>query len=358
MCNGDQRSDTQNPPVTPPVTVQLPPTTTPLPVASLLTPTNNSSTCLLKTAIAPVINSSIKIRANILFDEGAQRSFICSQLADKLQLVPDTTTRVALSSFGADMPSLQTLGVTTIKIQPLTGDHIPVSVLIVPNIATPIQNSCRVELDKMPHLKGLKLANPCIDHQDFSVSILIGADHYWSFVQDDIIRGNGPTVQQSRLGYLLSGPLLVLNTELSSSILLQITSSADQQEFNLQQLWSIEAVGTSPEQSNDTFLHSYQTNSISQMSDGTYTAKFPWKEDKPHLPSNLAICTSRTKSLLTKLRRHPELLKLYDNIIKEQERRGFIEKVDNTFTTSDVHYLSHHAVKKDSQTTPIQVVYD
>ena len=349
---------TQNPPVTPPATVQLPPTTTPLPVTSLLTPTNNSSTCLLKTAIAPVINSSIKICANILFDEGAQRSFICSQLADKLQLVPDTTTQVALSSFGADMPSLQTLGVTTIKIQPLTGDHIPVSVLIVPNIATPIQNSCRVELDKMPHLKGLKLANPCTDHQDFSVSILIGADHYWSFVQDDIIRGNGPTTQQSRLGYLLSGPLLVLNTELSSSILLQITSSADQQEFNLQQLWSIEAVGTSPEQSNDTFLHSYQTNSISQMSDGTYTAKFPWKEDKPHLPSNLAICTSRTKSLLTKLRRHPELLKLYDNIIKEQERRGFIEKVDNTFTTSDVHYLSHHAVKKDSQTTPIRVVYD
>ena len=42
LCNGDQRSDTQNPPVTPPVTVQLPPTTTPLPVASLLTPTNTA----------------------------------------------------------------------------------------------------------------------------------------------------------------------------------------------------------------------------------------------------------------------------------------------------------------------------
>ena len=89
------------------------------------------------------------------------------------------------------------------------------------------------------------------------------------------------------------------------------------------------------------------------MQDGTYTAKFPWKEDKPHLPSNLAICTRRTKSLVAKLRRHPQLLTLYDNIIKEQERRGFIEQVDDTLTTSDVHYLSHHAVKKDSQTTPI-----
>ena len=203
LCDGNQRADTQNPLVTnpnPPVTVQLPPSTRPLPTVSLLTPTHNSSTCLLKTAIAPVINNGIKINAKILFDEGAQRFFICSQLADRLQLAPNTSTQVALSSFGADMPSLQTLGITTIKIQTLTGDYILVSVLVVPNIATPIQNSCRIELNKMPHLKGLKLANPCTSNQEFSVSILIGADQYWSFVQDYIIRGDGPTAQQSRLG--------------------------------------------------------------------------------------------------------------------------------------------------------------
>jgi len=139
------------------------------------------------------------------------------------------------------MPSLQTLGITTIKIQTLTGDHIPVSVLVVPNIATPIQNSCRIELNKMPHLKGLKLANLFTSNQEFSVSILIGADQYWSFVQDHIIRGDGPTAQQSLLGYLLSGPLPMLTTQLLTSTLLQIASSADQQEFNLLQLWSIEA---------------------------------------------------------------------------------------------------------------------
>ena len=132
-------------------------------------------------------------------------------------------------------------------------------------------------------------------------------------------------------------------------------------QFNPQELWSIQGIETKPEQSCDTFLRSYQSNSISQMPDrshGTYTAKFLWKEDKPCLPSNLAICTGRAKSLVTKFRHHPNLLKLYKNIIKEQERRGFIQKVDDTPTTSDVHYLSHHAVKKDSQTTPIRVVYD
>ena len=53
--------------------------------------------CLLKTAIAPVIGSDTRMNADILFDEGAQRSFICSQLANKLHVVPSTTTQVALS---------------------------------------------------------------------------------------------------------------------------------------------------------------------------------------------------------------------------------------------------------------------
>ena len=204
LCNGDNRADVQTQVKTPPVSVPQQNPTTATPVSSYFTPASNrSSVCLLKTAIAPVISGGTRINANILFDEGAQKSFICSELASKLQLIPDTTTQVALSSFGANSPSLQTLEMTTIQIQTLNGDRIPVYVLIVPHIATPLQNSCTLERDTLPHLRELKLANPVSDELEFSVSILIGADHYWLFVQDHIIRGDGPTAQQSRLGYLL-----------------------------------------------------------------------------------------------------------------------------------------------------------
>ena len=37
--------------------------------------------------------------------------------------------------------------------------------------------------------------------------MLIGADFYWTFVGDHTVRGEGPTAQQSKLGYLLSGPV-------------------------------------------------------------------------------------------------------------------------------------------------------
>ena len=89
-----------------------------------------------------------------------------------------------------------------------------------------------------------------------------------------------------------------------------------------------------------------------------YIARFPWKEDRPYLPTNISICKKRTTTLVHKLKQTPELLNIYDNIIKDQEKRGFIERVNDDDTTENTHYLPHRPVKKDSVTTPIRIVYD
>jgi len=52
-----------------------------------------------------------------------------------------------------------------------------------------------------------------------------------------------------------------------------------------------------------------------------------------------------------RLARTPNLLKIYDDIIREQEARGFIEKVPDKSDQSSAHYISHHPVRKDSFTT-------
>lgn len=52
------------------------------------------------------------------------------------------------------------------------------------------------------------------------------------------------------------------------------------------------------------------------------------------------------------------MLDLYDNIIKEQERKGFIEEEKDTETNKQVHYIPHYPVKKDLTTTSIRIVYD
>ena len=58
---------------------------------------------------------------------------------------------------------------------------------------------------------------------------------------------------------------------------------------------------------------------------------------------------------MNKLRKTPQILQIYDRIIKEQEECGFIEQVYDS-ATANVHYLPHHPVKKESATTPILVV--
>ena len=54
----------------------------------------------------------------------------------------------------------------------------------------------------------------------------------------------------------------------------------------------------------------------------------------------------------------PSLLQVYNNIIQEQEKQGFIEKIDSSPPTVPAHYIPHHYVNKDFKTTPIRIVYD
>ena len=214
FCHAFVVSDVQSPPINNPPqpvnTVQAS-TQQPSPETLLTTMTplsaHYTSVCLLKTAIATVSSDTVTAAGNILFDEGAQRSFVTQQLANHLHLQPTHRETVSVSSFGAQVSSPNSLEVTTLFVRTLSGNHIPISVLIVPKLAAPIRNSVRTCLKDLPYLKNLPLAHPVMSDENLYISVLIGADFYWQFVQDHIVRGKGPTAVQSHLGYLLSGPL-------------------------------------------------------------------------------------------------------------------------------------------------------
>ena len=117
-----------------------------------------------------------------------------------------------MSSFGNPASAAKLFNVATIAIHTQDKDPVPISVLVVPKLAAPLQNSARMEINKIPYLKNLQLAHPVSQDDNFEINILVGADYYWTFIQDQIVRGNGPTTVKSRLGYLLSGPLLKPST--------------------------------------------------------------------------------------------------------------------------------------------------
>ena len=121
LCGMDTTPDTSVPqsglPRTPqinqPVQSTVQPTQAPQntlnPASSIFVPTQSvgsyttakrSPECLLKTAIGLVRVGSTRISANILFDEGAQRSFVTETLAAQLGANPDHTECLSISSFG------------------------------------------------------------------------------------------------------------------------------------------------------------------------------------------------------------------------------------------------------------------
>jgi len=149
----------------------------------------------LKTAVATVAHNLTHCEANILFDEGAQRSFITQALANQLGI--RYTESIALSVFGVHSSPKRQLPIANINIVTACGDQIPLRVLLIEQIATPLQNQFRQQIQTIPHLRGLKLAHPVTSDENFAISLLIGAGHYWDLANDTVIRGPGPTAVAS-----------------------------------------------------------------------------------------------------------------------------------------------------------------
>ena len=49
---------------------------------------------------------------------------------------------------------------------------------------------------------------------------------------------------------------------------------------------------------------------------------------------------------------------MYDKILGEQLKLGFIEQCESLTSNDNYHYLPHHGVAKDSLTTPLRLVYN
>ena len=366
LCPGDSQPASPLPVASNAVTTQVTEGVPTVPaVATFHTVQKNDThhrSTLLKTAISPVEHHGRTVCAHILFDEGSQRSFVTGDLARQLLLTPEKEETISLSAFGGTSSSVKRVAVSTITLLTDDGEPIPIEVIVVPTIAAPIQNHMVNDLQTLPHLQGLKLAHPITDEDMFQIDLLIGADHYWNIVEDHIVRGPGPTAAKSKIGYLLSGPVSTTNqsTMVRASIL-HVMTTRKQDELDLKRFWNLESIGIKPPEPTDettAFLRHYQDTSITLQGKG-YNAKLPWKEDHPPLPTNTDITQRRTRSMVHHLAKDPQKLKMYNDVIVEQERRGFIERVAcPEITRGKCHYLPHHAVFKESATTPLRVVYD
>jgi hypothetical protein len=279
-----------------------------------------------------------------------------------------------LNTFGDNKYKRKDCDVYKLTLESRTNrDGVEISAINFPTICSPVRTSVNTSY---AHLRGLELADENEDNKDDTIDILIGADHYWDFITEDIVRGEGgPSAISSKLGWLLSGRTTQSssnNHSTMSNLILAgdpcqnsaIPNRNDEIVDSLKRFWDIESIGITDDKQDfhqdDKFLQNIQ------FAGERYEVGLPWKEKRPMLDNDYDLCYNRLRSLYSKLKKQPELLQEYDNGIKYQIELGIIEEIprvngstsDNQ-DTDNVHYLPHHAVvREDKSTTKLRVVYD
>ncbi|XP_065665684.1 uncharacterized protein LOC136087106 [Hydra vulgaris] len=192
----------------------------------------------------------------------------------------------------------------------------------------------------------------------------LSANFYWKFMENSIIMGvTGPVATKSKLGHLISGPMIVNrdqidNSTVLSSHVLKIASDFNREQIliknDLNLLWDDSKIS----ESHKIVYENLQKNI--KFNDAMYEVKLSFKIDHPLIGDNYNLCKSRFLALEKKLPSNRDLFASYNNIIKDQLSKGIIEKVSNFESNiGDVHYLPHRPViREDKLTSKVCIVFD
>ena len=178
-------------------------------------------------------------------------------------------------------------------LSPIRGhptDAVEMEALTLSKICNPL-GPVKLNLLDNPHLQGLTLADS-YPRNSVQVDVLIGADHYYSFVTRICKRGKNPeslVAVESHFGWILTGPVDSYSKHTSSMLTMvennEITTS-------LRRFWELESIGitetVNPTMSQEEELAVNDFNDGLNFDGKNYEVRLPWKRDHPKLENNYA----------------------------------------------------------------------
>ena len=100
-----------------------------------------------------------------------------------------------------------------------------------------------------------------------------------------VVRGDGPTAVQSKIGYLHSGPLPTSTTDTATDCIMNIITPP-RDTYDLERFRKLETLGIQSEKDGES--SEYRATYCTVFKDGRYSAQLPWKPyrvpDPPPLP--------------------------------------------------------------------------
>ena len=182
---------------------------------------------------------------------------------------------------------------------------------------------------------------------------------------------------KSKLGWILTGrirsqgdqaaPSVSMPTYSSSPISAHIATSFNGPEPlvnflpQVEDFWKLETLGihdSMAESGDDKALRKF--SETVEFEDGRYHVTWPWKEERPMLPSNYDLALGRLRSLVNRLMKNSDHLRKYNAVLQDQLEKGIIEVVPEQDSGETLkHYIPHHeVVTPEKTTTKLRIVFD
>lgn len=326
-------------------------------VGGLKNSTYQSKRCLLATAVVKVYDTSGNVHyVRALIDPGSESNFISEKL---LTILGYEGEQVSYSIIGVgESTGPCSKYQTNLTVYSRVCDYnFTMPYLLLKKITGQMPNA---SFDKsMLNLpENAQLADP-----DFNISrnidLLIGAGYYFDFLIMEQLKIPGiPILQNSKFGWLIGGlSLPVYNNHTNS--LLAINHCI---EDSLTRFWQLEECGDARRilTKDEEFCEQHFQTTFKRQSSGRFVVSIPFKGDISKIGDSKEVALNRFLSLEKRFSKNQKLKEEYASFMTEYKELGHMTLLPELSSKNSelCYYLPHHAIRKESLTTPIRVVFD
>ena len=322
-------------------------------------------TCVLPTLLAYIHHGSKKTMVRILLDQGSQVSLIREGIIPRSQ--DHSMQDFQITTVGGNTIQ-QRLRVADCTIESLDGDV--VRQVLLTELSKPCGNTPIITNSQIRQYSHLRNANIMIEEApNETIDVLLGVDNTDLISPEESVSGTNtedPIAARCPLGWYIQGGRTT-NKPMSNALLnyVQICHAGELEEF-----LGIERMGLEPthckcaEDQRDKEATDLMQQSVTQLQDGTYRISLPWKKSPDDLPNNYTYAVNRLINLEKQFRNRPDEWEVYCNQMRDQVARGVAREVSSADYEDEIRqgkkmwFLPHFAVAKDSNTTPVRVVFD
>ncbi|KAF2890887.1 hypothetical protein ILUMI_15286, partial [Ignelater luminosus] len=277
---------------------------------------------LLSTAYVQILDkhhSPHTIRA--LLDSGSQSSYITQDLCQKLQL---TTSKEIIAALGLNNTISNIDSKCEVSIQSLHNNFsASVPCFVVPQITGNLPNIV-LNISELNIPKNIKLTDPSF-FKPQKIDMLIGAQIFWNLISIGQINlgSNKPTLQKTRLGWVISGSIGKAQNSLVSC---NFTQNLDIQN-QLARFWELEKCSSSkPLSEEEKACEAHFVKHTKRTEDGRFVVAIPFKDTLEKLEDSHTQAVGRFLSLERKLQNRPEVKEQYIEFMREYQSLGHMSK--------------------------------